>query len=113
MQCTYCKLKQENKKICSFCVADLTQQRPKKKQTLSHEDPYNSQPELSIYHTYDLLLLLSYLTEQRSTAYKNMQSVRIAPNEVKTCRNDYDESNEYGQDIYREATARNNIIEQI
>src|SRR5699024_4213489 len=103
MQCTYCKVKQENKKICSFCEADLTQERPKKKQTLSQEEAYQTQPELSKYHTYDLLLLLSYLREQRSTAYKTMQSVRKAPNEL----------NEYGQEFYREATARKNIIEQI
>src|SRR5699024_10626675 len=83
----------ENKKICSFCEADLTQERPKKKQTLSQEEAYQTQPELSKYHTYDLLLLLSYLREQRSTAYKTMQSVRKAPNEVKTSRNDYDELN--------------------
>src|SRR5699024_1417921 len=107
------KVKQENKKICSFCEADLTQERPKKKQTLSQEEAYQTQPELSKYHTYDLLLLLSYLREQRSTAYKTMQSVRKAPNEVKTSRNDYDELNEYGQEFYREATARKNIIEQI
>src|SRR5699024_2643711 len=97
MQCTYCKVKQENKKICSFCEADLTQERHKKKQTLSQEEAYQTQPELSKYHTYDLLLLLSYLREQRSTAYNTMQSVRKAPNEVKTSRNDYDELNEYGQ----------------
>src|SRR5699024_12573706 len=113
MQCTECKVKQENKKICSFCEADLTLGRPKKKQTLSQEEAYQTQPELSKYHPYDLLLLLSYLREQRSTAYKTMQSVRKAPNEVKTSRNDYDELNEYGQEFYREATARTNIIEQI
>src|SRR5699024_5721629 len=113
MQCTYCKVKQENKKICSFCEAVLTQERPKKKQSLSQEEAYQTQPELSKYHTYDLLLLLSYLREQRSTAYKTMPSVRTSPNEVKTSRNDYDELNEYGQEFYREATARNNIIEQI
>src|SRR5699024_11568671 len=87
-----------------ICEADLTQERPKKKQTLSQEEAYQTQPELSKYHTYDLLLLLSYLREQRSTAYKTMQSVRKAPNEVKTSRNDYDELNEYGQEFYREAT---------
>src|SRR5699024_11676111 len=76
---------------------------------LSQEEAYQTQPELSKYHTYDLLLLLSYLREQRSTAYKTMQSVRKAPNEVKTSRNDYDELNEYGQEFYREATARKNI----
>src|SRR5699024_513257 len=117
MQCTYCKVKQENKKICSFCEADLTQERPKKKQTLSQEEAYQTQPELSKYHTYDLLLLLSYLREQRSTAYKTKKktkkSHKKAQNKVKTIRNDYDELNEYGQEFYREATARKNIIEQI
>src|SRR5699024_8601257 len=67
----------------------------------------------SKYHTYELLLLLSYLRKQRSTAYKTMQSVRKAPHEVKTSRNDYEELNEYGQEFYREATARKNILEQI
>ena len=113
MLCTYCKTEQEQKKICSFCEADLTQKRPQMKQTLSQEESYQTQPELAKYHTYDLLLLLSYLREQRSIAYKTMQSVRKAPNEVKTSRNDFDELNEYGQEIYREATARKNIIEQI
>src|SRR5699024_9054859 len=113
MQCTYCKVKQENKKICSFCEEDLTQERPKKKQTLSQEEAYQTQHELSKYHTYDLLLLLSHLREQHSTAYKTMQNVRKEPNEVKTSRNDYDELKEYGQELYREATARKNIIEQI
>src|SRR5699024_1993992 len=113
MQCTYCKVKHENKKICCFCEADLTQERHKKKQTLSQEEAYQTKPELSKYHTNDLLLLLSYLREQQSNAYKTMQSIRKAPNEVKTSRNDYDELNEYGQEFYREATARKNIIEQI
>src|SRR5699024_8698607 len=113
MQCTYCKVKQENKKICHFCEADLTQERPKKKQTLSNEEAYQTQPELSKYHTSDLLLLLSYFRDQHSTAYRTMQSVRSAPNDVKTSRNDYDELNEYGQEFYRESTARKNIIDQI
>src|SRR5699024_9306305 len=105
--------KQENKKICSFCEADLTQERPKKKQTLSQEEAYQTQPELSKYHTYDLLLLLSYLREQRSTAYKTMQSVRKAPNKVKTRRNDYDELSEYRQKTYLQPTAIKNNIELI
>src|SRR5699024_3672122 len=113
MQCTYCKVKQENKKICSLCEADLTQERHKKKQTLSQEEAYQTHHELSKYYTYDLLILLSDLIEQRTTAYKTIQSVRKAPTEVKTSRNDYDELNEYGQEFHREATARKNIIEQI
>src|SRR5699024_524585 len=100
-------------KICSFCEADLTQERAKKKQTVSQVEAYQPQPELSKYHTYHLLLLLNYLREQRSTAYKTIQRDRKAPNEVIPSRNDYDELNEYGQEFYREATERKNIIEQI
>ena len=111
MICTYCKTQQENKKICSFCESDLTQTRPQKKQILSQEEAYQSQPILATYHTYDLLLLLSHLREERSSSYKTMQVVRKAPEEAKS--NDYDETNQYGQELYREATARKNIIEQI
>src|SRR5699024_4641827 len=109
MLCTYCQTKQKNKKICSFCEADLTQERPKKKQTLSQEEAYQTQPELSKYHTYDLLLLLSHLREQRSISYKTMQSVRKAPDEAKT--DNYEELNESEQRFYREATTRQNIIQ--
>jgi len=111
MLCPYCQTKAEQKKICSFCKADLTQNHPKMKQTLSQEEAYQNQPILATYHTYDLLLLLSYLREERSISYKTMQSVRKAPDEAK--KDNYEELNEYGQELYREATARKNIIEQI
>src|SRR5699024_5464712 len=101
MQCTYCKVKQENKKICSFCEADLTKESPKKKQTLSQEEAYQTKHELLKYHTYDILFLLSYLRKQRSTAYKPMQSVRKEPNDVKTSCKVYEELNEQGQEFYR------------
>src|SRR5699024_464252 len=81
--------------------------------TLSQEEAYQTQPKLSKSHTYDLLLLLSYLREQRSTAYKSMHSDRKAPKEVKTSRNDYDKLNKYEQEINHEDTALKNIIEQI
>lgn len=111
MICSYCQTEQKEQKKCSFCEADLTQNRPQKKQTLSQEEAYQSQPILATYHTYDLLMFLSHLREQRSISYKTMQSVRKAPDEAKT--SNFEELNEYGQELYREATARKNIIEQI
>lgn len=111
MNCTYCQTNQENKKICSFCEADLTQTRPQKKQILSQEEAYQTQPKLAKYHTYDLLLFLSDLRAERTDMYKIMQLVRKAPQESKT-----DESegiNQDGQRMYREITAQKNIIEQI
>src|SRR5699024_12303118 len=107
MICTYCQTKQENKKICSFCEADLTQERPKKKQTLSQEEACQTQPELSKYHTYDLLLLLSYLREQSSTAYKTIQSMKKAPNKEKTSQNYNYEINKYRKELYKKDTSRN------
>lgn len=111
MICSYCQIDRQQEKICSFCGADLTQDRPKRKQILSQEEAYQSQPVLTTYHTYDLLLLLRHLREQRSISYKTMQSVKKAPQEAKT--DNYEELNEYGQEFYREATARKNVIEQI
>src|SRR5699024_2309802 len=92
---------------------DLTQERPKNKQTLSQKEAYHTQAEVSKYYTYDLLLLLSYLRVQRATAYKPIQSVRNAPIEVNTSSNDYDELNGYVQEFYIEASERKNIREQI
>lgn len=65
MICSYCQTKQQEK-ICTFCGADLTQKRPQRKQILSQEEASQSQHVLTTYHTYDLLLLLSHLREERS-----------------------------------------------
>lgn len=111
MKCSYCRTEQEQKKICSFCGANLEQNRPQMKQDLSQEEAYQSQPILATYHTYDLMLFLSYIRAERSSMYKTMQNVRKAPAEAK--KDNYDEINEYSQELYRELTARKNIIEQI
>lgn len=115
MICTYCKTEQKKQKKCFFCGADPMQTRPQKKHSLSQEEAYQSQPILATYHTYDLLLLLSHLREERSTAYKTMQNVRKAPQEAKIDSETYtyDELNQTGQEFYREATAQKNVIEQI
>lgn len=111
MICTYCQTNQDNKKICSFCEADLTQTRPQKKQILSQEEAYQTQPKLAKYHTYDLLLFLSDLRAERTDMYKTMQIVRKAPQKAKI--DGYEEVNQDGQRMYREITAQKNIIEQI
>lgn len=111
MICTYCQTNQDNKKICSFCAADLTQTRPQKKQILSQEEAYQTQPKLAKYHTYDLLLFLSDLRAERSDMYKTMQIVRKAPQKEEI--DEYEAINQDGQRMYREITARKNVIEQI
>lgn len=109
MFCPYCQTEQEQKKICSFCKADLTQDRPKMKQTLSEEEAYQSQPILATYHTYDLLVMLQHIRKERSFYYHNMQIVRKAPSEA----NVPEEINQEGQKIYRKHTAQMRVIESI
>lgn len=109
MQCPYCETEQEQKKICSFCEADLTKSRPEKKQILSEEEAYQPQPMIKLYHTFDLLVMLQHLRKERSFYYKNMQILRKAPAEA----NITDEYNQLGQETYREYTARMKVIENI
>jgi len=109
MKCPYCQTEQEQKKICSFCQADLTRNRPKMKQILNQEEAYQSQPILSTYHTYDLLIMLQHLRKERSFYYHNMQLIRKAPSEVQVP----EDINQDSQTIYRKHTAQMRVIEGI
>lgn len=109
MICSYCQTEQKQKKICSFCGADLTKDRPKIKQNLSEDEAYQSQPILATYHTYDLLIMLQYLRKQRTYNYKLMQTVRKAPESVSVPS----ETISFAEEQYREDTARMKVIEGI
>lgn len=109
MICTYCQTEQEQKKICSFCGTDLLKNRPKMKQNLSQEEAYQSQPILATYHTYDLMLLIQYLRAERSDAYKLMQMVRKAPEDVSVPS----DTISFAEQQYRENTAHMKVIEGI
>lgn len=109
MICTYCQTEQEQKKICSFCGADLTKDRPKIKQNLSEDEANQSQPVLATYHTYDLLILLQYLRKQRTDNYKLMQMVRKAPESVSIPS----ETISFAEEQYRHDTAQMRVIEGI
>jgi len=109
MICPYCQTDQEQKKVCSFCEADISQNRPKIKQTLSEDEAYQPQPILATYHTYDLLILLRYLRKKRSFYYRNMQLLRKAPSGTNVPEN----INEGSQEMYRADTAHMKIIEGI
>lgn len=113
MNCSYCKTTTENTKTCDFCKADLTAERPKIDEFLDDSKANYSQPELLNLHTYDLLRVLKHLRAERSIMYKTMQSVRKAPVEAKKGIQNYDNINESGQELYRNVTARKNIVEQI
>src|SRR5699024_529118 len=109
MNCSYCQTEQEQKKICSFCGADLKQTRPKMKQDLSQEEAYQTQPTLATYHTYDLLRMLQFLRQQRTDNYKLMQTFRKAPESVSV---PFDTIS-YAEEQYRHDTAYMRVIEGI
>ena len=112
MICSYCKT--ENPKgttICNFCEADLTLERPKINPMLDETAVNFKKHELESLHTYDLLLILRHLRAERSDYYRIMQSVRKAPDEAK--KDNYEELNEYGQKLYRDLTARQNVVQEL
>lgn len=111
MICTYCKTESQNPDVCDFCGADLHSKRPALDLNLDESATDYTQPQLKELHTYDLLRLLGHIRDERSKAYKTMQTVRKAPQEARDGQ--YEALNEYGQQFYRELTARKNIIEQI
>lgn len=113
MICTYCKTEQEQTKVCSFCSADQTKYRPQRKQYLSENESKQSQPTLSKYHSYDLLLFLKHIRAERTEMYHTMQLVRKAPEEAKNNTENYESIKEDGINMYRELTAQKNVIEQI
>src|SRR5699024_2089864 len=113
MICSYCKTETQNHETCDFCKADPTAERPKLDPMLDDSKANYSQPELIKLHKYDLLIILRYLQAESTRIDKNMQYVRKATQEAKKSINNYDELNKYGQEFYREVTARKNVIEQI
>lgn len=111
MICSYCKTETESTDTCDSCGADLQSKRPKMDPYLDDSAVNYNQPQLRELHTYDLLRLLSHIRDERSKTYRTMQTVRKAP--VGARSDGYEEINEYGQQAYRELTAKKNVIEQI
>ena len=107
--CSYCQTEQEQKKVCSFCGADINKTRPKIRQTLSEDEAYRHQPILETYHTLDLMILLRFLREQRTDNYKLMQTVRKAPEAAQIPT----DTIAFAEKQYREHTSRAKVIEQI
>ena len=111
MICSYCKTETKNPDVCDFCRADLHSERPQINLNLDETASDYTQPQLKELHTYDLMRLLGHIRDERSKAYQTMQIIRKAPDEARNGQ--YEGINEYGQQIYRELTARKNVIEQI
>jgi hypothetical protein len=108
MKCSYCD--SENKSMdqaCSVCGAPLHKKRPQLKEYVSLQDSVLSFQDLESFHTYDLLVLLRLVREERSKSYNLMRSVQKAPEEAKIDKSVI----EFGESEYRLYTARMKLIE--
>jgi hypothetical protein len=108
MKCSYCD--SENKSMdqaCSVCGAPLHKKRPQLKEYVSLQDSALQFQELENFHTYDLLILLRLVREERSKSYNLMRSVQKAPEEAEIDKSVI----EFGESEYRLYTARMKLIE--
>jgi len=110
MNCSYCQTENENKiDKCTFCNAPVSFTRPKQKDFLAADHAEKPFEELIQFHTYDLLVLLRLVREERSTAYKLMRMVQKAPEGVQI---DSDTLS-FAEGDYRRWTGRMKVIEGI
>ncbi|QCS51138.1 hypothetical protein [Priestia flexa] len=108
MKCLYCD--SENNSIdqaCSVCGAPLYTKRPQLKEYVSLEDSALSFQELQRFHTYDLLVLLRLVREERSKSYNLMRAVQKAPEGAEIDKSII----EFGESEYRLYTARMKLVE--
>ncbi|WEZ10381.1 hypothetical protein P5663_20935 (plasmid) [Priestia flexa] len=108
MKCLYCD--SENNSIdqaCSVCGAPLYTKRPQLKEYVSLEDSALSFQELQRFHTYDLLVLLRLVREERSKSYNLMRAVQKAPEGAEIDKSVI----EFGESEYRLYTARMKFVE--
>jgi hypothetical protein len=110
MICSYCGSENSvDKEKCDFCDALLKKQRPKMREFVYLDQVELPFDQLSIFHTYDLLVLLRLVREERSKSYNLMRTVQKAPEEVAV---DSD-TLVFAESEYRRYTARMKVIEGI
>lgn len=108
MKCLYCESENNStEEACSVCGAPLHIKRPQLKEYVSLQDSALSFQELQRFHTYDLLILLRLVREERSKSYNLMRSVQKAPEEAEIDKTVI----EFGESEYRLYTARMKLIE--
>jgi hypothetical protein len=110
MICSYCD--SENNKYaenCGFCDAPLKKQRPKLKDYIYLEMAEWRFSELSVVHTFDLLVLLRLVREERSKCYHLMRGVQKGSNLIEIDSDTLD----FAENEYRRYTARMKVIEGI
>lgn len=110
MICSYCGSESEQYAVnCGFCQAPLKKQRPKIKEFVYLDQCELPFDQLSIFHTYDLLVLLRLVREERSKSYNLMRTVQKAPDGVVV---DSD-TRSFAESEYRRYTARMKVMEGI
>jgi hypothetical protein len=92
---------------CSVCGAPLHIKRPQLKEYVSLQDSALPFQELQGFHTYDLLILLRLVREERSKSYSLMRTVQKAPEGAEIDKSVI----EFGESEYRLYTARMKLIE--
>jgi hypothetical protein len=110
MICSYCGSENSvDTEKCGFCDAPLKKQRPKMKEFVYLNQVELPFDQLSIFHTYDLLVLLRLVREERSKSYNLMRTIQKAPEGVLVDA----ETLAFGESEYRRYTARMKVIEGI
>lgn len=110
MICSYCGSSNDRyAENCSFCDAPLKRQRPQLKDYLYLDQVELPFRELSLFHTYDLLILLRMVREERTKCYKLMRMVQKAPEGFAI---DSD-TLAFAESEYRRYSARMRVIEGI
>lgn len=109
MICSYCQTENEKYEKCKFCGASLKLERPKLKDFLFIEQSELPFDELILFHTYDILILLRLVREERTKSYSLMRTLQKAPEVVGV-----DSSTlAFAESEYRRYTARMKVLEGI
>ena len=110
MNCKYCSSPNEKfAENCDFCDAPLKRQRPQLKDFIYLDQIELPFGQLSLFHTYDLLILLRLVREERTKCYHLMRSVQKGSELIEI---DSD-TLAFGESEYRRYTARMKVIEGI
>ncbi|MBZ5753451.1 hypothetical protein [Metabacillus rhizolycopersici] len=110
MICSYCGSENgQYAKACGFCDAFLKKERPKMREFVYLDQVELPFGELSQFHTYDLLILLRLVREERSKCYNLMRTVQKGSELIEI---DSD-TLVFSEKEYRCYTARMKVIEGI
>ncbi|MGD6969361.1 hypothetical protein ACQCVP_23540 [Rossellomorea vietnamensis] len=110
MICSYCQTENESlREECEFCGAPLRKLRPQLKDFIHLDQCELPFSELILFHTYDLLILVRLVREERTNCYNLMRTVQKG---AKTIEVD-SETLAFAESEYRRYTGRLRVLEGI